>query len=162
MTREEFINDVIDWYDLRQVACDYDCYDVYENILDEDEKDDWFNMQVRENWAYDMPWYDLLETLNSIPNGNDWYIKDQYGDVEAADDDDFDDFKDSLLDFMDANDLFDDSGADSDENEEGHSGERPKEGFEEEEQEPEWTNEQPGFSTNELFAYCAGVAQAVS
>lgn len=161
MTREEFIREVNDWYELRQVAYDYDCYDVYENILDEDEKDEWFTMQVHESWA-GMPWYDLLDELNSIPNGHDWYIKDRYGDVEVADDDDFADFRDSLLDFMETNELFDDSGDDSDENEEESSGERPKEGFEEEEQDPEWTNEQPGFSTNELFAYCAGVAQAVS
>ena len=161
MTREEFIREVNEWYDLRQVAYDYDCYDVYENILDEDEKDEWYNDVVRDNWSEEMPWYDLLDALNSIPNGHDWYIKDQYGDVDVADDADFEDFKDQLLNFMDDNELFDDSADDSDENEEEHSGERPKEGFEVEEQDPEWTNEQPGFSTNELFAYCAGVAQAV-
>lgn len=107
MTRDEFIENVQGWYDLRNFCCDENL-DICEDVYSEDEKDDFYNDNLVEMARNAGSYSDLIETLNDIPNGYDWYIRDyDYDEFNEADDRDFREYKERVIDQMDDDEAWD-------------------------------------------------------
>lgn len=103
MTRQEFIDDILDMSDLYNFCANTRGYDhVIEDIYAEDALDDFVNNEVR-NYT---DWRDLYSFLNDIPTGYDWYRIDCYGDITGIDDSEFEDIKSDLLDELDSDEWF--------------------------------------------------------
>lgn len=105
MTRDEFLENVNDWYELRDfcddVGCDY-CEDVY----DDEGRDDYIN-ECLMDWARNDSWYELRDRLADIPTGYEFYRIDDCGDWRSLDDSDFDQYKQEVLEWMDDNEYWD-------------------------------------------------------
>ena len=103
MTRQEFLDDIIDMSDLCSF-CWENGYDSFiEDIYSEDALDEWINDQIRD---YD-DWRDLYRFLDNVPTGYDWYRIDCYGDIEGLGDYEFNDLKDDLFRELDDDGFFD-------------------------------------------------------
>lgn len=158
MTRNEFLEEVNDYYDLKRFCWDYDCYEC-DDIYDTDQLDDYINEQLVE-WAHDARnWQELYDRLNEIDVGYDYYRIDGYGDITVLDDFDFDGYKDSVLEWGDRNGVWDED----EEEEEEVDGDYPN--VEEEpcyasssEKDPEPEDPvEDGCSLDELFS--SGISQ---
>ena len=105
MTRQEFIDDILDMSDLYNFCANTRGYDhVIEDIYAEDALDDYVNNEVS---SY-TDWRDLYNFLEDIPTGYDWYRIDYYGDITGIDDSEFEDIKSDLLDELDSDEWFED------------------------------------------------------
>lgn len=103
MTRQEFIDDILDMSDLYNFCANNRGYDhVIEDIYAEDALDDFVNSEVI-NYT---DWRDLYNFLDDIPTGYDWYRIDCYGDITGIDDSEFEDIKSDLLDELDSDEWF--------------------------------------------------------
>ena len=103
MTRQEFIDDILDMSDLYNFCANTRGYDhVIEDIYAEDALDDFVNNEVS-NYT---DWRDLYNFLDDIPTGYDWYRIDYYGDITGIDDSEFEDIKSDLLDELDSDEWF--------------------------------------------------------
>ena len=91
MTRDEFIQNVTTWSELRSFCDDYEC-SVCSEVYSQDELDDYFNERLVDMARDASDWSDLLESLEDIPTGASYYIRDDDGDFSEADERDFDDF----------------------------------------------------------------------
>lgn len=103
MTRQEFIVDLCDFDQLRDFAdtFSYEFDDVYTQEQYDSEIDD----RVSED---DLSWQDLRDYLTSLPDGYDFYTRDQWGDWEGRHSDDIDDLKAAFLNWADGeDDVFD-------------------------------------------------------
>lgn len=92
MTRAEFDANVTDYGDLYDLIVQYEMYDTYE-LIDEDEMNRRLNEAVAE---YEGDWYRLYNYLYDINAGYDWYV--QRGEFEyvACSGDEFEDMKDAI------------------------------------------------------------------
>ena len=106
MTRQEFINNVTSWSELIDFCANQDC-DICEDIYSEEAKDDHYNDNLVEMARNSSDWEELLETLNDIPYGYDYYIWSDYDGFSEASDDDFDLYKDDVLEWMDNGEYWD-------------------------------------------------------
>lgn len=110
MTRQEFIECVNDFWDLKEF-CDENNLRVCDDVYDEDS----YNYFIDENlaeWARNDHWWELLDRLRDLPSGLDWYYCGDYDWEEA----DFEEFKQEALEEMDRFDAWDEE--DEDENDE--------------------------------------------
>lgn len=151
MTRQEFIDNVTTWSELLDFCYDesiYFCEDVYT----EDAKDDYFNDMLVEMARDAGSWRELYDRLEEIPTGYDYYIRDDYGDFEGADDDDFDSRYEDVLEYMDDNEYWDD-----DEEEEVEEEPAP----DDEDPEDEEPVEEEDVSIAELFTTCNSKLQKI-
>lgn len=151
MTRQEFIDEVTMWSELIDFCYNENinfCNDVYS----EDEKDDYFNNELVEMARKADDWRDLQSRLEDIPDGCYYYINDDYGGFRGADDDDFDDHKDDILEYMDDNEYWDDEEEEEVEEEPAPDDEDP------EDEEPV---EEEDVSIAELFATCNSKLQKI-
>ena len=130
MTRQEFIDDVLDFQQLVDFASEFG-YEFDESY------DDVINDELTEN---DQGWQDVKDWLNSLPDGYDFYIRDRWGDWEGRSSDDIDDLKEEFLNWAD-----DDGGVFDEEYEEE---EAEEEEAEEEELEEEETEEESAPETD--------------
>lgn len=105
MTRNEFLNDVITFGELKDFCYDYDCT-MLEDVYDEEGRDDYIN-ECLMDWARDDSWQELYSRLDGIPTGYDWYRYDDYGEWCGLDDGDFEEYKDDVLEWGDDNDIWD-------------------------------------------------------
>lgn len=147
MTRQEFLDDVYDFSELRFFCYDNDC-GICDDVYDDESKDDYINEHLS-NMADDADdWQSLYHTLDDIPTGYDYYSLDDYGDFNGLDDDDFEDYKNEVLEWMDNNEYWDE---DEDDEEEYFP---PEEEYSEEEDDEESCEEdmQP---VDELFSLCS-------
>ena len=95
MTRQEFIDDILDMSDLYNFCANTRGYDhVIEDIYAEDALDNF---------------------LDDIPTGYDWYRIDYYGDITGIDDSEFEDIKSDLLDELDSDEWFEEEDQDEEE-----------------------------------------------
>lgn len=152
MTRTEFIENITTWYELLDFCSDEGC-DWCENVYSEDAKDEHFDYNLVDMARNAGNWQDLLDTLNDIPTGYDYYILDDYGDFRGADDDDFDSYKNDVLEWGDDHDIWED------EEEEAEDGEE-EEVIDEEEDDGFPVEE--GCSIGELFASGASCLQTIA
>lgn len=99
MTRQDFIENVNEWYELLEFCRHEDC-DVCEDVYSDDDKDDYIN----ENFRYlveEHNWWTLRDILNDIPTGDGYYLYENINDWRELDDEDFEEFKGSVLQWMD-------------------------------------------------------------
>ena len=99
MTREEFINDVTTWDELKDFCYDYSC-DYCDDVYDDDGLNDYLNRAI-EDWAGNMTWRQLRDRLDDIPTDGEWYSIDEYEDINELDDVDFEGYKRDVLSWVD-------------------------------------------------------------
>lgn len=150
MTRDEFINEVNCWSELLDWCYDYDC-SYCEDVYTEDSKDGYFDDDLVDMARNAGSWRDMLDELNDIPTGYDYYIRNDYGEWRGADDDDFDSYKDDILEWGDDNDVWDEDEEEDEEYACDESESDDDDGFEIEE----------GCSLNELFTSCTSNLQRI-
>lgn len=138
MTRNEFLENVTSFYDLKDFCNDEDC-NLLEDVYDEEGRDDFINDCLMD-WARDDSWQDLYNRLDSIPTGYDWYRYDDYGDWCSLDDEDFEEYKNDVLEWADNNDIWDNDEEDDEEEDE------PKD--------DEPAPEEEDFSVGDLIGMC--------
>ncbi len=105
MTRQEFIDNVCAFSDLIQFCYDEDL-DICDEIYSEDRLDEYLREEIPE-YLDDHDWVDLKYTLEDIPSDYEYYIRNGWMEFSAADDSDFDEYKENVLDEMDDNDYWD-------------------------------------------------------
>lgn len=147
MTRQEFLDDVYDFRELMDFCYDNDC-GICDDIYDDESKDEYINEHLSDMADNADDWQSLYRTLDDIPTGYDYYRLDDYDDFNGLGDDDFDDYKNDVLEWMDDNEYWDE---DEDDEEEYFP---PEEEYSEEEDDEESCEEdmQP---VDELFSLCS-------
>ena len=153
MTRQEFIDNVTTWSELLDFCYDENIY-FCEDVYTEDAKDDYFNDMLVDMARDAGNWQELYNRLEEIPTGYDYYIRDDYGDFEGADDDDFDSRYEDVLEYMDDNEYWDDDDGDEDYEEEPVR----EEYVDPEDEEPV---EEEDVSIAELFTTCNSKLQKI-
>lgn len=106
MTREYFIREIQTWSDLLDFCYDNDCT-YCEDIYSEDSRDEYINENTLIDMAGELTWREMLDWLNDIPTGYDYYRYD-YNVWYAVDDEDFNIYKDDVLSWADNNQIWDD------------------------------------------------------
>ena len=99
MTRNEFIDNITEWYELKDFCSDFDC-DVCEDIYDDDDYDDSVEEDIRDAIA-DYGWRDIRDFLGNLPSGYYYYRRNSAFDYDGLDDDDFEDYKEDVLEWGD-------------------------------------------------------------
>lgn len=94
MTRQEFIDNIDDYYELRDFCQENDSYE-FDDIIDQDSFDEYVNDNIWNN-RYD--WRDLQEWLNNIPTGYYFYdVINGVFDAVGLSDENFESDKDEIL-----------------------------------------------------------------
>lgn len=107
MTRNEFIDSVDRWHELVNFCYDEGCY-ICDDIYSEDTRDDFINEELVDLARDSDSWQDLLRNLQNVPDGYDYYERDDYGDWYGLNDyNDFDRYKNDVLEWMDERDAWD-------------------------------------------------------
>ena len=75
MYRQEFIDGVTSWSELVDF-CNDEGLDYCDDIYSDGQKDNWINEHL-DDICEDATWQDVLCTLRSIPEGYDYYLKDE-------------------------------------------------------------------------------------
>lgn len=110
MTRQEFLTDVNDFWDLRNFCYDEDC-DILIDAYDYDSADEVIQEGLTDYIRnYNDDWRDIRDRLNYIDLGGDWFWCNGWDDWDCIDDD-FDDYKEQVLDWADRNGVFDEEDA---------------------------------------------------
>ena len=99
MTRSEFLDNITEWYELKDFCNDFDC-DVCEDIYDDDDYDDYVEEDIRDAIA-DYGWRDIRDFLGNLPSGYDYYRRNSTLDYDGLGDDDFEDYKEDVLEWGD-------------------------------------------------------------
>lgn len=116
MTRQEFIDNTEYWSELIEVCSDYGC-SVCDDVYDSDQCDDWIDEHTEE-WAENENWRELRDMLDAIPTGYDYYRIDEYDNVHGLDNQDFENYKSQVAEWMDDHALWDAEEEEFDDNEE--------------------------------------------
>lgn len=146
MTRQEFIEDVTTWSELIDF-CYNEGIDYCDDVYSEESYNERIDERVRD-YINDDGWRSVLGWLEDLPLNYDYYIEDDYGEWRGADDDDFDSYKDDVLEYMDDNDEWDE---DEDEEEEAP--------YEYHDPEDDIPVEEEDISVAELFTACSSTVQ---
>lgn len=148
MTRTEFLENIETFGELKDFCYDEDC-SLLEDVYDEEGMDSFVN-ECLMDWARNDTWQELYSRLDDIPTGYDWY-RYEYGDWEVLDGEDFEDYKNDVLEWGDENDIWDaeDDEYDDDDN------------FESEPEEDEPAPEDEDFSVCDLIGMCVVAMGAI-
>lgn len=162
MTREEFIENIQCWSELFEFCDDEGC-DYCEDVYDDDQKDDYFDSDIVEMASNADGWRDLYRQLDDIPTGYDYYVRDDYDGWRGADEDDFANYKNDVLNWGDNNDIWDEIDDEEDEEYEGDEEVIEEEPMVEETLDDDDGEEEPeeGCSLSELFASCTSKLQTI-
>ena len=106
MTRQYFIDNVNDWWELKDFCNDEDC-EICSDVYGDEDMDEEINDAIRE-YSDDYQWYELRDLLRDIPSGYNFYYRNSSFDWEGLDDNDFNSYKDDVLEWMDNGDYWDD------------------------------------------------------
>ena len=148
MTRQDWIDDITTWYELIDFCNDEGYEDYINDIYSEESRDDYISNDLVDMARNADSWVSLMETLQDIPTGYDYYRQDDYGEWFGLDDDyDFRDRKEEILDRLDEDEFWDDY----DEEEE------PIEEYEDPEDSVPVEDED--MDVSELFTTCASTLQ---
>lgn len=107
MTRQQFIDEVNDWWELIGFCNDEGCSRC-EDVYSEEIRDDCINEELVDMARYAASWASLLDMLNDIATGYDYYRRTDYGDWEGLDDYEFKDYKNDVLGWADEQDIWED------------------------------------------------------
>lgn len=106
MTSNEWWEDICDYDELISWCRDHElCEDYIENIISDDEYDEYVNGDIS-NYYYG--WRDLRDALCGLPGGYDWYRVDGMFDYVGLDDSDFEDIKQDVCSHLEDIGFFDD------------------------------------------------------
>lgn len=99
--RSDFINNVTDWRDIIEFCVNNDL-DIPTTLYDNDELNDYIEENLEE-LARNYYWTEVLEVLQNIPQGFDFYIKeeDSFMEFSPARQSDFNLIKNEILELMD-------------------------------------------------------------
>lgn len=154
MTRQEFLENVTTFGELKDFCYDQDC-DLLEDVYDEDSMNEDINEHLVD-WAYNDTWQELYSRLEDIPTGYDWYRNDDYDGWIGLDDSDFDQYKQDVLDWMDVNGYWEDDEDDEGDGDDVFAEELARDAAARERDE-EGEIEDEDFSVGDLIGMC-GVA----
>lgn len=148
MTRNDFLDNVTEWWELLEF-CSYEECDICEDIIDSDQLDGYVDEDIR-NTNYS--WIGIRDSLSEIPTGYDYYRVNGSFNYEGIDaEGEFDSYKDRVLEWGDNNDVWEDEP-----NEEYDFDTDTV--FDEEDTEPdEPPVEDEDFSIDELMGFCGVV-----
>ena len=150
MTRQEFMNGVNEWWDLKDIAEDHG-YEGLNDVVDTETIGEEIKYRAGEI-GYGDDWERFASWLDDIPAGYRYYAySDYYGTYEGLSEGDFYDYKQDMLDWMDENDMFDHDDGDT-EGDEDNSDVREAEAAEDVINEEEVAEED--FSVGELLSMC--------
>lgn len=153
MTRSEFLDNITEWYELKDFCNDFDC-DVCEDIYDDDDYDDCVDEDIRDAIA-DYSWRDIRDFLGNLPSGYDYYRRNSALNYDGLGDDDFEDYKEDVLEWGD------DYGVWEDEEEEEYAEDDDFLDSQEEEPDEEESVEEEDFSVGDLIGMCGVVFVAI-
>ena len=106
MTRQEFLDDVTTFDELHSFCIDIG-YDLQEHgAYSEEEYNDYIEEDIYDA-VRDNSWREMRNWLSSLPDGYDFYFRDDWGEWEGRSYEDIDDLKESVLEYADENDFFD-------------------------------------------------------
>ena len=106
MTRQEFLDNVTTFDELQEFCSDVDYYLQEDGAYSAEEYDDYIDNELYE-LAREEPWRDIRSWLSNLPDGYDYYFRDDWGDWEGRSYRDIYDLKERVLAYADGNDLFD-------------------------------------------------------
>ena len=153
MTRQEFIDSIDFWHELIDFCNDMEC-DICEEIVNGDDLEE----RIREdfnNYGSEYPWTDIRGWLNDIVEGHDYYLRNGSFEYEYLCDEDFDDYKESVIEWMDRNNMWDDAEDEWEATDEDISSEESAI-IEDDEEVP-----QEDISMSDLFNVCNGALRAI-
>lgn len=107
MTRQQFIEEITDWYKLIDFCDDEEC-DCCDDVYSEETRDDYINDKLVDMARNANSWSSLLDTLNDITVGYDHYRHTDNGDWEGLGNFEFCEYKDEVLEWGDDNDIWED------------------------------------------------------
>ena len=116
MTRQEFIDDVTTWSELLSFCDDEGCT-LCEDVYSDDSKNEYYDEELVDMARNAGSWQELYNQLEDIPDGYEYYIRDDYGEFRGADDADFDSHKEDVLEWMDDGDYWEYDDDDEDDEE---------------------------------------------
>ncbi len=99
MTRNEFIEDITDFGDLKNFCCDERIY-ICDCVMDGEYFDEIIMDRIRERGYFDT-WQEVYRFLHDLPDGAAYYIENDYGEISEATEDDFEELKQQVLEHMD-------------------------------------------------------------
>ena len=119
MTRNEFYNDITEWWQLKEFCFEYDLttldcvyhYEDFDNIID-----DALQLAISREM-----WYTIKDMLNEVPTGYDYYYvdpDDAWNHYGLNNDADFMNYRDDVAMAMDELELWDDDEYDEEDDEE--------------------------------------------
>lgn len=89
MTRNDFLNDVTEWWELLDFCSDEGC-NICEDIIDSDQLDEYVEEDIRDT---NYSWRDIRDSLSEIPTGYGYYRMNGSFDYDGMDENDFDSYK---------------------------------------------------------------------
>lgn len=107
MTRAEFIDTVNEWWELIDFCSDENC-DICNDIYSDDERDDYINQRLSDIAGNAGDWRSLRDELYDITTGYDYYLYNDWTDWIGLTDEDFEDYKQQVLLWMDNGDWWED------------------------------------------------------
>lgn len=106
MTRDEFISDVLTFDELISFCREEEIYDIIDDVYDEDARDEYINDELYE-YISENGWRTVRDALDDIPTGYSFYERVGWIEFAPLDDEDLDDFKGQVVNYMDRNNLWD-------------------------------------------------------
>lgn len=108
MTRQEFIDSIDNYSELKEFCYDNDC-NILEDVYDEEARDEMVNEWLVD-WARNDSWKELRDRLDNINDDYYWYRYDDCYDewVGLNDYEDFDNYKNEVLEWADEYGCWDD------------------------------------------------------
>lgn len=113
MTRDEFLDEITTFSDLYDFCIHNGYDDMVGDLSTRDDIEDEIDDDIY-SFLGDYMWYELRDRLDNIDLDGDWFRKDGRLDYVCVDDD-FDDWRDELLDSLDYNEWFDEEAEEDDE-----------------------------------------------
>ena len=105
MTREEFLHNVTDFYALKEFCYD-ECCDACDDIVDDDSRDQQISEQVADDFRYHN-WRDVQSFLYNLDDSHsDYWFYNDWGEWVRLDDDDFERYKNEVLEWADEHGVF--------------------------------------------------------
>lgn len=99
MTRNEFLENVTTWDELKEFCNENDC-EICDCIISDDDRDDEIDSDIEDALRNDR-WYDIKSYLEDIPTGYSFYQRNGTFDYDGVDDYDFDRYKNDVLEWAD-------------------------------------------------------------
>lgn len=153
MTRQDFIDGITTWAELLDFCYNEEC-DICEDIVSNDTMCEEIDDDLREATRYHS-WQNVRDLLNDIDTDYDYYRRESSLEYIPMDDDDFDTYKDDVIEWMDNNGYWEDDEEDEEDDEPfQYDGDfAPDDSECKEDEEP--PAEEEDFSVGELMGMCS-------